>query len=105
MILNVPQNVVVATCQHLLTATEVPSVAPTRFSNIFWAIGCFWWGRSVLKKLHSIHFMLNYTNFMKKRGPILVTNTKEFMFNEKYYLTKALSGVFIKFRSEKMTFL
>lgn len=49
--------------------------------------------------------MLNYTTFMKKGGPILVTNTKEFMFNEKYYLTKALSGVFIKFRSEEMTFL
>lgn len=99
-----PQNVVVATCQHL-TATEVPSVAPTRFSNIFCAIGCFWWGRSILKKLHSIHFMLNNTNFMKKGGPILVTNMKEFMFHEKFYLTKALSGVFIKFRSEKMTFL
>lgn len=29
---------------------------------------------------------------MKKGGAILMTNTKEFMFNEKFYLTETLPG-------------
>jgi len=101
---NLPRNFF-HTCRVLKELAEGTSVAPSGFSNIFRDTDLFWWQRSVLKKLHSIHFSLNNTNFVKKGGAILVTNTTEIMFNKKFYLTKTLSGAFVKFRSEKKTFL
>lgn len=45
--------------------------------------------------------MFNNTNLMKKGGALQVTNTKEFLLNCKFYLTRTLLGAFIKFGSEK----
>lgn len=56
-------------------------MAPSLLYNVFQPTGQVLGGKSILKKLHSIHFTLNNTNFMKKGEAVLVTNTEEFRFN------------------------